>query len=86
MAEESMYPTWGSLAGMLQLPTEGSAPARALRLLQVLWERQNLFRMFLSPGALRDSSGCAVGVMQGLLFIAFLCLSLQGRISTQTNT
>lgn len=59
---------------MLQLPTESSAPARALRLLQVLWEQQNLFRMFLSPGALRDSSGCAVGVMQGLLFIPF-CVS-----------
>lgn len=52
----------------------------------MLWELQNLFRMFLSPGALRDSGRCAVGVMQGLLFIAFLCLSLQERISTQTNT
>lgn len=56
---------------MLQLPTVGSAPARALRPLQVLWEQQNLFKMFLSPGALRDSGWCMVGVMQGLLFIAF---------------
>lgn len=52
----------------------------------MLWELQNLFRMFLSPGALRDSGRRAVGVRQGLLFIAFLCLSLQERISTQTNT
>lgn len=40
----------------------------------MLWERQNLFKMFLSPGALRDSSGCVVGVMQGLLSTPF-CIS-----------